>query len=264
MGSSLIAELLSRGHPPRARPDADFSARASRRSTSSWATPAIRPHCTRWRAWTGCSSAATRAPIRSRQPQRDRVARRAGVRLIVRRSMLGAVPSSPATMRNHGLCDLALESARAPVRDPAREPAAQSCHRGARSRRSTPTAASSTPAQLGSAWWTSATWRLRPPWSLTEPGHDGRSYELTGPEALSYSEIATPLTRAIGWPTTYVDVPDEAMRERLIDRLGERVAGECRHGVVPGVPPLGRVRLRGGDHREVERLTAARRALSTR
>src|SRR5262249_10792727 len=50
---------------------------------------------------------------------------------------------------------------------------------------------------------------------LTEPGHEGRRYDVTGPEALSYAEIARRLARAIGWPATYVDTADDAMRKSL-------------------------------------------------
>jgi len=44
--------------------------------------------------------------------------------------------------------------------------------------------------------------------ALTDPGHEGRIYTLSGPEALTYTEIAAKLSAAIGKPVTYVDVPD--------------------------------------------------------
>jgi len=52
--------------------------------------------------------------------------------------------------------------------------------------------------------------------TLTEPGHEGRRYDVTGPEALSYADVARRLSRAIGWPTTYVDTADDAMRRELL------------------------------------------------
>ena len=44
--------------------------------------------------------------------------------------------------------------------------------------------------------------------ALTDPGHEGKIYTLSGPEALTYTEIAAKLSAAIGKPVTYVDVPD--------------------------------------------------------
>jgi len=51
---------------------------------------------------------------------------------------------------------------------------------------------------------------------LTEPGHAGAHYDVTGPEALSYTDVAAKLTGATGRPVTYVDVPDEAVRQALL------------------------------------------------
>ena len=44
--------------------------------------------------------------------------------------------------------------------------------------------------------------------ALTEPGHEGKIYTLSGPEGLTYSQIASKLSAAIGKPVNYVDVPD--------------------------------------------------------
>ena len=46
---------------------------------------------------------------------------------------------------------------------------------------------------------------------LTEPGHEGGHYDVTGPEALSYADVAAKLTRSLGRPITYVDAPDDAV-----------------------------------------------------
>ena len=50
---------------------------------------------------------------------------------------------------------------------------------------------------------------------LTEPGHEGRSYRLTGPEAIGYDDVAAELSRATGSPVRYVDVPEHAARAGL-------------------------------------------------
>ena len=51
--------------------------------------------------------------------------------------------------------------------------------------------------------------------ALTGEGHAGRTYTLTGPEALSHAEMAARLSHALGRTITFVDVPPEAMREAL-------------------------------------------------
>jgi uncharacterized protein YbjT (DUF2867 family) len=51
---------------------------------------------------------------------------------------------------------------------------------------------------------------------LTQPGHEGAHYDVTGPEALSYAEVAERLSELLGRPICYVDVPDEAARQALL------------------------------------------------
>lgn len=48
--------------------------------------------------------------------------------------------------------------------------------------------------------------------ALTEPGHENKAYQLTGPEALTNTDIANKLSAAIGKPVSYVDIPIEALR----------------------------------------------------
>jgi uncharacterized protein YbjT (DUF2867 family) len=52
--------------------------------------------------------------------------------------------------------------------------------------------------------------------ALTTPQHDNKSYALTGPEALTFGEMADQLSRAVGRTIKFVDVPPEAMRESLV------------------------------------------------
>jgi uncharacterized protein YbjT (DUF2867 family) len=51
--------------------------------------------------------------------------------------------------------------------------------------------------------------------ALTEPGHEGVTYTLTGPEPITYGQIATALTATIGRDVTYIDVPPEAFAASL-------------------------------------------------
>jgi uncharacterized protein YbjT (DUF2867 family) len=50
---------------------------------------------------------------------------------------------------------------------------------------------------------------------LVGDGHEGRTYELTGPEAVPYADVARELSAAIGAPVEYVDAPEEAARQGL-------------------------------------------------
>ncbi len=51
---------------------------------------------------------------------------------------------------------------------------------------------------------------------LTEPGHAGAGYDVTGPEALSYDDVAAKLTETMGRRISYADVPDDAVRQALL------------------------------------------------
>jgi uncharacterized protein YbjT (DUF2867 family) len=49
--------------------------------------------------------------------------------------------------------------------------------------------------------------------TLTEEGHEGQTYVLTGPEALSYHEVAAKLSEATGRTIKYVPIMPEQFRE---------------------------------------------------
>jgi uncharacterized protein YbjT (DUF2867 family) len=51
--------------------------------------------------------------------------------------------------------------------------------------------------------------------ALTGDGHEGQTYTLTGPEALSHTEISAHLSAATGRTITFVGIPPQAMREAL-------------------------------------------------
>ena len=52
--------------------------------------------------------------------------------------------------------------------------------------------------------------------ALTGPGHEGKTYTLTGPEALTHAEMATGISGAVGRPVAFVDVPPDAMCDALL------------------------------------------------
>jgi len=52
--------------------------------------------------------------------------------------------------------------------------------------------------------------------ALTESGHEGKTYDITGPEALTHAQMVEQLSQALGKPIKYVDVPLEAFRDALL------------------------------------------------
>jgi uncharacterized protein YbjT (DUF2867 family) len=51
---------------------------------------------------------------------------------------------------------------------------------------------------------------------LSERGHENRTYELTGPDSLTYDDIAAELSRALGREIRYVDMPPDDYAALLI------------------------------------------------
>jgi len=54
--------------------------------------------------------------------------------------------------------------------------------------------------------------------ALTSPGHAGKTYELNGPEAITYGEVAEKITRAIGRKVQYVDIPVAQQKQAMLDQ----------------------------------------------
>ncbi|MFZ3329897.1 MAG: SDR family oxidoreductase [Candidatus Acidiferrales bacterium] len=48
--------------------------------------------------------------------------------------------------------------------------------------------------------------------------HDGKIYELNGPEALTNADIAEKISRHAGVPVRYVDIPEDAQRTAMLDQ----------------------------------------------
>jgi uncharacterized protein YbjT (DUF2867 family) len=85
---------------------------------------------------------------------------------------------------------------------------------------------------------------------LASNGHEGQTYELTGPEAVTSADCAAALSTALGIDVRHVDIPDEAFREAmgaagappvLVDSLARYFAmvkaGDFNR-VTPAVPDL--------------------------
>lgn len=52
---------------------------------------------------------------------------------------------------------------------------------------------------------------------LTGTGHDGQTYVLTGPEAITYAQVAADLSAVTGRQVEFVDVPDEGAQRGMIE-----------------------------------------------
>jgi uncharacterized protein YbjT (DUF2867 family) len=54
--------------------------------------------------------------------------------------------------------------------------------------------------------------------ALAGDEHSGKTYELNGPEALSYAEVAEKISRPAGRAVQYVDIPQEAQRKAMMEQ----------------------------------------------
>jgi len=52
---------------------------------------------------------------------------------------------------------------------------------------------------------------------LSSPGHEGQTYLLTGPRAITYAQVAAGLSAATASRVEFVDVPGDAARQAMID-----------------------------------------------
>jgi uncharacterized protein YbjT (DUF2867 family) len=76
---------------------------------------------------------------------------------------------------------------------------------------------------------------------LTGDGHEMKSYEITGPEMLSFYDVADRFSEVLGEKIEYVDMPADAFREVLSKVLTQEwhlnavcdLFGEIREGAVP-------------------------------
>ncbi len=92
--------------------------------------------------------------------------------------------------------------------------------------------------------------------ALTEDEHDGRTYQLTGPEAITYHHVAAQLSDVLGRRVEYVDVPEEAaldatLRAGLPDWLAHGVVEvhrQIKRGVAAKTSDVARVLLGREPH----------------
>ena len=60
--------------------------------------------------------------------------------------------------------------------------------------------------------------------ALTQPGHDGRLHELTGPRSLTFAEAAAEIAAASGRPVQHLDLPAEDFRAAVAADAGAEYA----------------------------------------
>jgi uncharacterized protein YbjT (DUF2867 family) len=51
--------------------------------------------------------------------------------------------------------------------------------------------------------------------ALTQSKHEGKTYDITGPQALTHGQMAEQLSQALDRPITFVDLPDQEFRNAL-------------------------------------------------
>lgn len=76
---------------------------------------------------------------------------------------------------------------------------------------------------------------------LTQPGHVGKTYELTGPESLTTEQQVSTISDALGRPLKYVNVPDAAAREAMVGMGMSPVYVEAMIGLIQTLRNIGRI-----------------------
>ncbi|MBO9427266.1 NAD(P)H-binding protein [Labrenzia sp. R4_1] len=61
--------------------------------------------------------------------------------------------------------------------------------------------------------------------ALTEDGHDGELYEVTGPRLLSFADMAQELSKSIGRPVQHLPISFEEFHAEVARSSGEMIAG---------------------------------------
>ena len=147
--------------------------------------------------------------------------------LVVRSSILGADPDSPATfVRDHGISDAALRDSGLP----------HAVVRPNMFMENVPESYVPSIDENGNFYANAGQARLSMVDTrdvaavaaalLTESGHQEGSYDVTGPEALSLQDVAGKLSSRLGRQINFVDVPDDAVRQTLLGfGVGEWMAG---------------------------------------
>jgi uncharacterized protein YbjT (DUF2867 family) len=88
--------------------------------------------------------------------------------------------------------------------------------------------------------------------------HAGKIYELNGPEAVTYSQVAERISRVIGSPVRFVDIPEDVQRKSMLD-LG---LPEWQVSALLDLQRYYSVERKGGEVTEVTRQLLGRAPIS--
>ena len=220
VGTALVAQLREQQLPFRALAHSPASlARLGEQGIDAVLVDEARPG---WAdaAFAGVDRAFLLTPGGPDQPATERAlvdaARRAGVRRIVRLSVLAADDSTVSLLRSHRQAEQYVR--KSGLGYTFLRPNAFMQNLG--------TADLPTIRQQGAIFNSAADGRVSfvdtrdiaavAVAALRDERHVGQTYDLTGPEALSYSEVAVKLTSLLGRPVRHVPLEDEAYRGALL------------------------------------------------
>lgn len=142
-----------------------------------------------------------------------RAAKRAGVRHVVKFSILGAAPDSPSRLiRRHGQAEKVLEDSGIAFTMLRPHYFMQNLLWYVNDIKSEGVFYSSLPETYRHSHVDARDNAAVAIAALTEPGHEGKAYQISGPEALSYPEVAEILSHAIGKEVRYDSSPENYAR----------------------------------------------------
>lgn len=76
---------------------------------------------------------------------------------------------------------------------------------------------------------------------LSTPGHAGKAYDLTGPEALTTAQQVSILGEVLGRQLKYVNVPDSAAREAMVGMGMPAPMADAMVGLIQTLRGIGRI-----------------------
>jgi uncharacterized protein YbjT (DUF2867 family) len=217
VGRQVVAELARMGAPVRAlvrdaAKAADLAAEIAIGDFDDRASLAA--------ALAGCDHAFLLIGLNERNPEQTATfldaAREAGVAHIVRLSALGADAQSPILLgRHHAACDAAL--AASGIGWTSLQPA--NFHQNVFFSLATIKGQNAMYLPCGDGKVGSIDARdvaAVAALCLTEAGHMGQTYRLTGPAPIRFADMAREMSRAAGRDIRYVPVPEEAARQAML------------------------------------------------
>ncbi len=99
---------------------------------------------------------------------------------------------------------------------------------------------------------------------LSGPGHEGQTYLVTGPEAITFTEVSAGLSAATGRTIEFTDIPGEAAEQAMIGggvpAFAARQVGQDLRPAAAGSGPAGDGDGPGADRKRPRATSPASRA----